>query len=67
MRKCESAAAKSCRPKVTKTDGYLDGRRTAQGAIRNGAVHMQLVHTLQITILDNFWKVLSKKRSGKIE
>ena len=27
MRKFESAAAESFRPKVTKTDGYLDGRR----------------------------------------
>ena len=35
MRKFESAE-----PKVTNTDGYLDGRRTALGAIRNGAVHM---------------------------
>ena len=38
MRKFESA--ESCRPKVTKTYGYLDGRRTALGAIRNGVVHM---------------------------
>ena len=37
MRKFESA--ESCRPKVTKTDGFLDGRRTAHGAIRNGVVH----------------------------
>ena len=35
MRKFESAE-----PKVTNTDGYLDGGRTALGAIRNGAVHM---------------------------
>ena len=40
MRKFESAAAESCRPKVTKTVGYLDGRRTAFGALRNSAVHV---------------------------
>ena len=45
MRKFESAAAESCRPKVTKTDGYLDRRRTALGAIRNGAVHMYICNS----------------------